>query len=84
MLAFGLTDDDRLAAVGSCPNVDVEGYLAKELNAEAVRFLLRAAVTKNMGFVAAIWAPEVTHVFDNPTHRHLDLAEHIETLARVQ
>ena len=40
-------------------------------------------MAEDLAALAAIGAEEIAHVLDDAEHRHVDLAEHVEALARV-
>ena len=82
--AVGIGDDDRVAAVGGLADGDVERHLAEEVAAELLGLAPRAAMAEDLAALAAMRAEEIAHVLDDAEHRHVDLAEHVEALARVE
>src|SRR5690349_17661230 len=84
VLALGMRRDDGPALVRGLADLDVEGKLAQELDAELRRLALRAAVTEDVGLLAAMGAAEEAHVLDDAQDRHVHLAEHVEALPRVE
>jgi len=82
--AARLADDDRPAAVGGLADRGVERDLAEEVAAHLLRRRARAAMVEDIGALAAMGAAEIAHILDDPEDRHVDLAEHVETLAGVE
>ena len=54
MMPVRLARHHRLAAVRGGADVDMQRHLAKEVDAELVRFLMRAAMAEDFGAVAAL------------------------------
>src|SRR5690242_13317678 len=84
VLAFGLCHDDGAAFVGGLADGDVERHFAEEVGAELLGLAPGAAMAEDLAPLAAMRAQEIAHVLDDAEHRHVDLAEHVEALARVQ
>src|ERR1700730_4668297 len=74
--AVGVRRDNRKAAVRCLANFDFERNFAEERNAQAFRLRLGAAVTEGVRALAAMRAKEITLVFDDPEHGHVDAPEH--------
>src|SRR5881394_1786782 len=62
---------------------DVDGDLAKQRNAEALRFAFAAAASENIVTLPVRWRDEVTHVLNEAKDRHVDLVEHGGGFARI-
>jgi hypothetical protein len=58
--------------------------LAEEGHAQALSLFARAAMAEDFGPLAAMGAEEIAHILDDAEHGHLDLAEHVETLAGIE
>src|ERR671919_803716 len=82
--AVRLRHHRRPAGVGLLADAEVERDLAQELDAVFFRRQPGAAVAEDLGPVAAARAQEVAHVLDDAQNRHIDLAEHVERLARIE
>src|SRR5579883_851019 len=82
--AVGHRHHDGLPAVGGLADRHVEGELAEELGAEPLRLAARAAMAEDVAALAAMGAEEIAHVLDDAEDRHVDFAEHVEPLARVE
>src|SRR5262249_2350896 len=79
-----LGDDDRMAAVGGLADREVGRDSAEELGAELLGFPAGAAMAEDVAALAAMGAEEIAHVLDDAEHGHVDLAEHVEALARIE
>ena len=74
--AHGATRHDRPAGIRGLPDGHVEGHLAQERHAEALRLDAGAAMAKDVRGVSAIRADEGRHVLDHAEDRYRDLLEH--------
>src|SRR5882762_7057771 len=81
--AVGFGYDDGMPTVGRGADVEMQRDLAQERDAEFVGLLARAAMAEDFRALAAMGAEEVAHVLDDAEHRHGDLAEHAQSLARI-
>src|SRR5712671_8094346 len=80
----GFGDGDRGSAVGGLTDLEVERHLAEKLGAEPLGLQAGAAMAEDLAAAAAMRAQEIAHVLDDAEHRHVDLAEHVEPLARIE
>src|SRR5690349_3497789 len=78
-----LRDDDRPALVAADRDLRIERNLSQEGHAELLRRARSPAVLEDLLAVPALRADVVGHVLDDAEHRHVDLLEHREALARV-
>src|SRR5665213_3141593 len=83
MRAVGLRDDDRRSRIRGLADGYIERHLAEEFDAELLGLFPGAAMAEDFASLAAMRAEEVAHVLDEAQHRHVDLLEHVEALARV-
>ena len=74
----------RVAAVSLLSNTNVQRQGAEQIHAMLFGHPLTAARTENMFDVATLAADMDAHVFDDPEYRHLDLFEHLQSLACIQ
>src|SRR5712692_8087911 len=80
---IGVRHGDRAAVVRGLADRDVERHFAEKIGAKPLGFAARAAMAEDLAALAAMRAEEIAHVLDDAEHRHIDLLEHGEPLARV-
>ncbi|MCY1379503.1 hypothetical protein D9M69_672280 [compost metagenome] len=61
----------------------MQRYFAKERHIETFRFLTCAAMAENIVACASIRRDEIAHILDNAQKRHINLAEHGQSLACI-
>src|SRR5579864_8548597 len=76
-------EDRRLAAVSGLADDGIELDVPEERDSELLGRLLRPAARKDIDFVTAVRADEVTHVFYHAHQIDLHLAEHFDGFASV-
>src|SRR5256885_11429350 len=74
---------NRQAAIAGFTGCNVDRDLAEERDPEPSRFAFAAAGTEDVVAFPIARAGEVTHVFDQAEHGHVDLLEHSRGFARV-
>src|SRR5215472_6950481 len=80
----GIGDRDRMAGIRGLANRKIERHFTEEFGTELFGLAAGAAMRKDLAAAAAMRAQEIAHILDDAEYRHVDLFEHVETLARVE
>src|SRR6056297_2319995 len=80
----GFGDHDRRTAIRGGADVDMQRYFGHQGNAHLLALRLDPAMAEDMFLMAALAADMGGHVLDHAEHRHLELVEHVDPLARIQ
>src|SRR5882762_7090711 len=71
------------STIASLADFGIEFHASKKRNVELLCGLFGPTTRKNVDFMLAVRADEITHVFDHADDVHLHLAEHLDGLARI-